>query len=878
MGKPWWPQNYDLSRHLAVKPYPNILTMLMLPLAATFSRTIRLIGFDGRDPSETYFWRHGKTVQLERELADIRHVHPGFFELDYADYYDTHVAALEQMCLDIELRGGVIEPMTPSAMMPLVRRSPSTVRSACDHGSILSPLIVSVTPDWTSDFGHFGPWEQAVRCAARASGYQYRSLASRALADHHDWVVPTFTHGTIDREGARVEQFEHDLRDGLDHIEGTADQMIVCFYVASVWHLPTLLALAEERPNTTFVVNLMRSHRQIVHGDDQRTNIPLQLLAECLDVAAGTNVHVCLDSEAAIGDLQQATGRSALLWPMVMVADPVRLWQAGRDVSDRPVHLVAPVQAQSAKGFPLLAGLAERFRHSLHTGSVALTARSAPQPTDNEASTQRQAAAIKSFGGVLIDEHLTDLQYAALVGSAHVVVVPYALDYFRTRTSGVVLDAIAAGKPVVTTRGTWAGDLVEDHRVGMTFEDGDLDSFEFAVHRVIGDLDSLTRTAEKARSKIIADFSPGRLVSFLAGLAAAENPPPNPLQIAGLRRCAEIGVVGHWLDRVRRDDERLEQLIRQDDLERSYDNAHDYIAVLKIDAEHRQRAINRLKRAITTTSSTTPSASTIREAAPTTTQAVPPDISNAIYVRDDGAHLDETLLVSVLLEPEAKPGVMIDVGAHHGSSFRPFHRAGWAIHAFEPDPRHAAFLADTYGLDGRIRFDDRAVSNVTGEKVPFYVSAESTGISGLSAFRDSHVAIGHVETVALRDVVDIDRVDVLKIDTEGHEKFVLEGFPWDRLRPNVIIAEFENVKTRPLGYDTEELVRFLRDRGYQVWVSEWHPIVRYGIQHQWHRLINSQDHLPDANSWGNLIAFREPVSRDTMGRATATVLRFAPTT
>ena len=132
------------------------------------------------------------------------------------------------------------------------------------------------------------------------------------------------------------------------------------------------------------------------------------------------------------------------------------------------------------------------------------------------------------------------------------------------------------------------------------------------------------------------------------------------------------------------------------------------------------------------------------------------------------------------------------------------------------------------------------MSNVTGEKVPFYVSAESTGISGLSAFRDSHVAIGHVETVALRDVVDIDRVDVLKIDTEGHEKFVLEGFPWDRLRPNVIIAEFENAKTRPLGYDTEELVRFLRDRGYQVWVSEWHPIVRYGIQHQWHRLVNSR--------------------------------------
>ena len=92
---------------------------------------------------------------------------------------------------------------------------------------------------------------------------------------------------------------------------------------------------------------------------------------------------------------------------------------------------------------------------------------------------------------------------------------------------------------------------------------------------------------------------------------------------------------------------------------------------------------------------------------------------------------------------------------------------------------------------------------MTGEKVPFYVSEESTGISGLSAFRDSHVAIGHVETVALRDVADIDRVDLLKIDTEGYEKFVLEGFPWERLRPSVVVAEFEDAKTKPLGYDTE---------------------------------------------------------------------------
>ena len=44
-----------------------------------------------------------------------------------------HVAALEQMCLDIELRGGAIEPLTPSFMLPLRRRSTST---ECDRRAI----------------------------------------------------------------------------------------------------------------------------------------------------------------------------------------------------------------------------------------------------------------------------------------------------------------------------------------------------------------------------------------------------------------------------------------------------------------------------------------------------------------------------------------------------------------------------------------------------------------------------------------------------------------------------------------------------------------------------------------------------------------------
>ena len=164
LGQPSWPQNFDLLSELAVKPYPNVMTMLMLPLAATFSRRIDLYGFDGRAANETYFWRHGATTQFDRELDEIRWVHPGFFELDYDDYYDEHVNAVEQMFVDLEVRGIDVIPRTQSRMLPLRRRMQSVhpPRHRVPHPPPVRSTIISVTPDWTGSFGHYGPWERAV--------------------------------------------------------------------------------------------------------------------------------------------------------------------------------------------------------------------------------------------------------------------------------------------------------------------------------------------------------------------------------------------------------------------------------------------------------------------------------------------------------------------------------------------------------------------------------------------------------------------------------------------------------------------------------------------------------------------------------------------
>jgi len=236
-----------------------------------------------------------------------------------------------------------------------------------------------------------------------------------------------------------------------------------------------------------------------------------------------------------------------------------------------------------------------------------------------------------------------------------------------------------------------------------------------------------------------------------------------------------------------------------------------------------------------------------------------PTYTSSTYEREDNASLDETDLIFELLKSSPKPGTMIDVGAHHGSALAPFQSLNWDIYAYEPDPKNRVHLERKFGAVPNVKIDTRAVSDKPDSGRVFYSSTESAGISGMLKFRDSHEQSTTVDVTTVDLIMreeNIEHVEFLKIDVEGYDFNVLKGVPWDRLSPDVIESEFEDAKTVHLGHTWRDICEYLESKGYTVYVSEWHPIVRYGISHQWRALKRFPCDLSDKNAWGNLLAFK----------------------
>ncbi len=185
----------------------------------------------------------------------------------------------------------------------------------------------------------------------------------------------------------------------------------------------------------------------------------------------------------------------------------------------------------------------------------------------------------------------------------------------------------------------------------------------------------------------------------------------------------------------------------------------------------------------------------------------------------------------------------IQVGAMDGVKFDPLYKRirsqGWHGALFEPLSDMYKRLKTNYeGCEGLV-FVNAAIDAADGKRVMYRIPSELVEAGslpdwalGISSFYTDRNAIGgkkvdeatHAALKAARveelvtcksfqtalDELEYDALDLLQIDTEGHDWAILQTFPLDRLKPLVINFEYYNLGQEELG----EALKWLECHGY----------------------------------------------------------------
>lgn len=210
----------------------------------------------------------------------------------------------------------------------------------------------------------------------------------------------------------------------------------------------------------------------------------------------------------------------------------------------------------------------------------------------------------------------------------------------------------------------------------------------------------------------------------------------------------------------------------------------------------------------------------------------------------------------------SREGILIDVGAHEGSVSETFAKKNWKVLAFEPEEKNRKEFIKRHGSNINITCIPKAVTDNSDDRIPFYVSDTHYGIHSIKPFHDTHHRARYViETVTLKDALEqyhIDKVNFLKVDTEGADYLALKGFDWNRIKPEIVMVEFMDNRSKiNFNYTHHDMAAFMADKGYACYLSEWAPIKAYGIKgqagepHTWLQCVPYPvNHDP---AWGNLI-------------------------
>lgn len=216
------------------------------------------------------------------------------------------------------------------------------------------------------------------------------------------------------------------------------------------------------------------------------------------------------DSEKLVGAFEQVLGAEVRYLPHIISYDfpPA----AAARPPDRPIVVFVGGNARREKGFLEIVQAARAVLNSDAAGRYRFMIQCHdPDPTCAEILRNAPSGERIEWIGRPLDND----EYIRRIREADVLLTPYHLDCYELRTSGVFCEARVAGKPVIASRGSWAGDRIHREGGGWLVQEKDPAGLEAALRALPSELHHAAAEAEALAPQARREFSRD---GFIAGL------------------------------------------------------------------------------------------------------------------------------------------------------------------------------------------------------------------------------------------------------------------------------------------------------------------------------------------------------------------------
>lgn len=368
--------------------------------------------------------------------------------------------------------------------------------------------LININPGFESDFGHHLGYNLVLKKAIEDLNADYITLTKKTLDSQLAVLtnaLPLFTYDTWNKkENDLYEIFSTELS-GFVQMINSIDKLtsnIYFMYMSDIDYLPYIIDIARSayNKNNSFILNLFHVARHLQTANGVKLSFPeeyIKTLSLTKKSRQDLRIHLSTDSEKLGLLLSGLTEEKINVVPQFSTTNFNLPYD--RNSLKRPANscnILFPSAPTMDRGIDMITKLLtyDSYVNKNHNWLFLL------REIEDEISSKIPKSVLSkviTHKGKRLDKKT----FLSLYHNSDLVLVPYDPKYFIFRTSGIVFDALHLGLPVIASKNTWAGDIVEKYKFGETFQ--------------YGNVSDLYKTLKSVSSKISyyksKAFSAGRL-------------------------------------------------------------------------------------------------------------------------------------------------------------------------------------------------------------------------------------------------------------------------------------------------------------------------------------------------------------------------------